>query len=65
MLEIAVTEIRKLFGIAVCFQPVDVRQRHSVEGVILAGRVDRHVTEDEQISDVKFAIESIVTNDIA
>ena len=45
--EIVVAEAGQRLGGAVFMQHPDIRQGHSVEGVVLAGGIDGHVAEDE------------------
>ena len=46
-------------------EDVNVRKGHAIEGVVFAGCVDGHVTEDQAIADAGHLVKGVVSNDVA
>ena len=46
------------------FAGIDAGQRHTVEGVVLAGRINRHITEYQQISHFGYGVKAVITDDV-
>ena len=45
-------------------EDVNVRKGHAVEGIVFAGRVNRHVTEDQAVTDARHLIKAVISDDI-
>ena len=43
---------------------IDAGLRHTVEVVVLAGRINRHITEYQQISHFGYGVKAVITDDV-
>ena len=63
--EIRISEIRQSFQLSGFRPNPDIRQRHSVKGVILAGRINRHIAEHQALPFGERRIKAVIADDIA
>ena len=62
--EVGVAELRQPRERAVFAAAPDVRQRHPVEGIVLARRVNCHIPEHEQVARLRRAVKAVVPDDV-
>ena len=62
--EIAISKHHDFPRCAVRLAGIDAGQRHTVEGVVLAGRINRHITEYQQISHFGYGVKAVITDDV-
>ena len=63
--EIRVAEIRQLREFPVPVHGMDIRERHPVERIVLAGGIDRHIPEHQAVTRLQFRRKAVIPDHVA